>query len=328
MSGLLGRRDEVLALGPSGDRLLAAVEQVIRSEDAEVDVQVAGPGPWTAFYHQERLLALARPSQGGPPGAIDVSVPAAGWAATLRDDSDPGIEELRDALRRHDAGGGPGFESVPWIAGDAGGFGALIGLIALIVVAFAVVGRAITRRNQDVKLRATGGANAVGLLRAARLEASVRSSSLSIGCLASIVVGFVGVALLTSVGAWLASLGTGLLPLAILLDLIPFGIAFVAFRWVRRRFPSPPQIRAHRWLGRALVGVIALLVVAFAILAFGQQSSPITAEQEAWCLESGSGYVDNAVRALSISRTWTSGSPGEDPNFTKACRVAWDAAHP
>src|SRR4029078_12297289 len=97
MGALFGRRDEVLAVGPSGDRLLGAVEQVIRSEDADVTVQPAGPGPWTAFYHQQRLLALARPSPAGPPGAVDVSVPAAGWGAHPRDQHAAGLARCAEA---------------------------------------------------------------------------------------------------------------------------------------------------------------------------------------------------------------------------------------
>jgi len=264
---LFGRRDEILTVGPSGDRLLAAVEQVIRSEDTEVTVQAPGPGPWTAFYHQQRLLALARPSPTGPPGAVDVSVPAAGWAATLRDHSDAGISELRDALRRAFAGrGGPGLESVPWVVGEsAGSFAAVIGLIALVVIMMGAIGGAIRRRREDVALRATGGGASVQVLRAARFEASIRESSLSIGCLGSIVVWIASLLLLAYAAAWLASLSDGLVPLVVLIDLVPFGLAFVVFRWIRRRYPSPPR---PSYVGWKLVVAILAIGVAIALLSF------------------------------------------------------------
>jgi hypothetical protein len=264
---LFGRRDEILTVGPSGDRLLAAVEQVIRSEDAEVAVQAAGPGPWTAFYHQQRLLALARPSPTGPPGAVDVSVPPAGWAATLRDQSDAGIAELRGALGRAFAGrGGPGLESVPWVVGEpAGSFAAVIGLIALVLMAISAIDGAIRRRREDVALRATGGGASVQVLRAARFEASIRESSLSIGCLGSIVVGIASFYLLALVAAWLVSVSDGLVPLATLIGLVPFGLAFVVFRWIRRRYPSPPR---PSYVGWKLVVAIVGIGVAIALLFF------------------------------------------------------------
>jgi hypothetical protein len=230
-------------------------------------VQAAGPGPWTAFYHQQRLLALARPSPAEPPGAVDVSVPAAGWAATVREQSDSGIAELRDALRRAFAGRGePGLESVPWVVGDsAGGFAALIGLIALVVIMISAIGGAIRRRKEELALRATGGGASVQVLRAARFEASIRDSSLSIGCLGSIVVGIASFWLLAYAAAWLASLSDGLVLLAIIIDVVPFGLAFVVFRWIRRRYPSPPR---PSYVGWKLVVAILAIGVAIALLFF------------------------------------------------------------
>jgi hypothetical protein len=267
MGALFGRRDEVLAVGPSGDRLLGAVEQVIRAEDAEVTVQPAGPGPWTAFYHQQRLLALARPSPAGPPGAVDVSVPAAGWAATLRDESDAVVAELHEALRRPFAGpGGPSLEGVPWVVGESvGGFAAMIGLIAIVVAIIGAIGGAIRRRREDAALRSTGGGASVQVLRAARFEASIRGSSLSIGCLGSIVVGIASFFLVALVASWLVSVSDGLVPLAILIDLVPFGLAFVVFRWIRRRYPSPPR---PSYVGWKLVVAIVAIGVAIALLSF------------------------------------------------------------
>jgi hypothetical protein len=266
MGALFGRRDEVLAVGPSGDRLLGAVEQVIRAEDAEVTVQPAGPGPWTAFYHQQRLLALARPSPAGPPGAVDVSVPAAGWAATLRDESDAVVAELHEALRRPFAGpGGPSLEGVPWVVGESvGGFAAMIGLIAIVVAIIGAIGGAIRRRREDAALRSTGGGASVQVLRAARFEASIRGSSLSIGCLGSIVVGIASFFLVALVASWLVSVSDGLGPLAILY-LVPFGLAFVVFRWIRRRYPSPPR---PSYVGWKLVVAIVAIGVAIALLSF------------------------------------------------------------
>jgi len=267
MGALFGRRDEVLAVGPSGDRLLGAVEQVIRSEDADVTVQPAGPGPWTAFYHQQRLLALARPSPAGPPGAVDVSVPAAGWAATLRDESDAVVAELHEALRRPFAGpGGPSLEGVPWVVGESvGGFAAMIGLFAIVVAIIGAIGGAIRRRREDAALRSTGGGASVQVLRAARFEASIRGSSLSIGCLGSIVVGIASFFLVALVASWLVSVSDGLVPLAILIDLVPFGLAFVVFRWIRRRYPSPPR---PSYVGWKLVVAIVAIGVAIALLSF------------------------------------------------------------
>src|SRR5436309_3095613 len=189
MGGFLGRRDEVLAVGPSADRLLAAVDRAIRAEDAKVIVQPAGPGPWTAYYHGRRLLVLARPSAAGPPGAVDVGVPGAGWARTLTDLSDAEDPEVPDAMRRamgarpESAGSGPLF-----LADDSvGGIGAVIAIV--LVVADFVRG-VIRRHNSDTALAAAAGRNAVLVLRAARFEASIRESSLSIGCLGSTIAFF------------------------------------------------------------------------------------------------------------------------------------------
>jgi hypothetical protein len=265
MGGLFGRRNEVLAVGPSGDRLLGAVEQIVRAEDPEVVVQTAGPGPWTAFYHQQGLLALARPSKAGPPGAIDVSVPEAGWAATIRDDADAAMAELRSALHRlFGGGGGGGFDGVPWVGGgSAGGIGALIGVIAIFMVFVGVLGRATQRRSQEVALQSAGGAEAVQVLRAARLEASIRGSSLSIGCLGSIIVGFVAFFVVAYVGAWLVSLSDGLVLPVSVLGLVPFVLAFIAFRWIRKRYPSPPR---PSYVGWKLVLIIVGMGVAVALL--------------------------------------------------------------
>src|SRR5439155_13516666 len=243
----------------------------------------------------------------------------------LSDAEDP---EVPDAMRRamgarpESAGSGPLF-----LADDSvGGIGAVIAVIAIVLVVADFVRGVIRRHNSDTALAAAAGRNAVLVLRAARFEASIRESSLSIGCLGSTIAFFGLVLVVFAVASVLAPGGQ----LASLTALSVVGVLVLSawlFWWIRKRYPSPPASPMDRWAGRAVVGVILLVVVAFAVLAMHEQSAPLSAEQEAWCLGPGAGYVDNAVGVLSIPRTWTSESAQDDPYFRKACGVAWDATH-
>jgi hypothetical protein len=47
--------------------------------------------------------------------------------------------------------------------------------------------------------------------------------------------------------------------------LVPFGLAFVVFRWIRRRYPSPPR---PSYVGWKLVVAIVAIGVAIALLSF------------------------------------------------------------
>ena len=246
----------------------------------------------------------------------------------LTDLSDAEDPEVPDAMRRamgarpESAGSGPLF-----LADDSvGGIGAVIVVIAIVLVVADFVRGVIRRHNSDTALAAAAGRNAVLVLRAARFEASIRESSLSIGCLGSTIAFFGLVLVVFAVASVLAPGGQ----LASLTALSVVGVLVLSawlFWWIRKRYPSPPASPMDRWAGRAVVGVILLVVVAFAVLALHEQSAPLSAEQEAWCLGPGAGYVDNAVGVLSIPRTWTSESAKDDPNFRKACGVAWDATH-
>jgi hypothetical protein len=324
MRRFLNRRDEVLAVGPSAEPLLGAIDRAVRAEDPEVVVQPAGPGPWTAYYHGQQLVALVRPSVAGPAGAIDVSVPAVGWARTLSEPTEADDAELwpamRDAMVARPRS--PGLPYLP--RGGGGAVEAIPVLIDVIAYVVQVVSRVISRRAADRTLDAAAGQGAVRVLHAARTEAFRRESSLSIGCVGAAAVFFLLLLLIVNVASFLANGrqlpwagGAGFAGALVLSALV--------FRSIRKRYPSPPQSRFDRWGGRAVLGVLVLLAATIVVPAQGPSALPD--EEVAWCLGSGTGYVDNAVRVLEIPRTWTLDSPNADPNFRKACGLAWDATH-
>ena len=153
---------------------------------------------------------------------------------------------------------------------------------------------------------------------------SIRRSTLELGCLATI--GWFGGALVA--GAAIESLiGLRFGGVAVLASLaVAVAGSIWTFRALRRRYPPPPQTKVERWMARAFgFGLLSVVVLGAWLLL---SSSPsVTDEQTAWCLEAGSGYLDNAVRVLSIPRTWNAENARTDRQFAEACSTAWDATH-
>lgn len=326
---LPNRRNEYLDLRPAANPLLEFLAQRIRSLDPDLIVQPAGASPWTAYYHRNKLIALARPAAGGTAGAIDVALLPAEKAGTVADvaalDEPQFVEALATAVELaptwSDDGG-------VWFGGYGGG-----GLGALLFVADVVttVASEMSRRRADVAVTRTSDPDASrAILEAARGAARRRSYSLALGCFGAVMAGFALTFVALGIASVLATAGGPSWVTMLLLLLVPLG-AWAAFRWMRGRYPPAPKGAIER-LGCRLLAILAALVIGFyavAMLASVVAPGPVTAEQAAWCLGPGSGYVDNAVGVLSVDRTWTDETAPDDPNFRRACSLAWDATqHP
>src|SRR5262245_22485319 len=254
MDGLIRRRSENLGLGPSATAILAAFDHLMRAFDEAIVVQPPGPGPWTAYYKGQRPLALARPSESGPQGSADIAIPLAGWARNLTRPPDDDDREIREALLRATVAPDDGSGDL-WVGGGGGAIGGLFALLALGSMIIVLVSRLIRHRKADTNLAAASGPQAVRILRAARREISIRGSSLSIGCVGAtisffglgwlIAAVFAGVApsVVTGVAGWILILGALILSIWL-------------FRWIRRRYPSPPQRRIDRAAGWLLWAIV------------------------------------------------------------------------
>jgi hypothetical protein len=280
-------------------------------------LQVRGPrGGWTAYYRGHDVILLARVAPDAPT-EIDVASPITGWAARLRssaDLDDPGVTTgLVAAVQQ--AG-----QLRTSSTGDLGD-GPVGAVLAFVVVAASAVDRLRLAR------RARGDPGDLDtVVAAATIEERRRESSLSLGCATAVGVSILGLLVGLGLAALLRSnlVAMGFVESIAFVGAIAAGLA--AMLAIRRRYPSPPQTTLDRLAGRlvlAIVGLVALL----AVYAIVKGPDPLPPEQTSWCLGDGAGYVDNAVRTLSIAVTWTAASAPGDANFRRACSTAWDATH-
>lgn len=306
-------------LQPTGVLVLDALQR--RLLQLAPDLQARGPrGGWTAYYRGHDVIVLARVPSGSPT-AIDVASPGTGWAARLRSSADLDDPSVTEGLVRS-------VEQARQLRpATAGEFGPPpLAAVASVLVLLDLAGSIIAGVKQLRQAR-RDPANLDTIVAAASIEERRRESSLSLGCFAAVGI---------SIGALVAGFG-----LAALLNLNPAVtgavdtmalvgalVAGLAAMWaIRRRYPSPPQTRMDR-LGGRLVLLIVVLAAALAVYEIARGPDPLRPEQARWCLEEGAGYVDNAVRVLSIDVTWTATSAADDPNFRRACSTAWTATHP
>jgi len=331
---LPNRRSEYLELRPAAYPLLDFLAQRIRSLDPELIVQPSDGSPWTAYYHGDKLIALARPATAstgatGSAGAIDVALRPVQKAGTIVDARALDDPEFAAALAR-------AVELAPTWTDDEGvwfggyGGGAIGALLFVADVVTAVASETARRRANPALTTASDPDASRAILEAARREASRRSHSLLLGCFGATMTGFGLVFVALGIAIVLQLAGAPDWVTLLLLLLIPLG-AWLAFRWVRRRYPQAPQGAIAR-LGCRLLAFAGVAVVAlFVAMMIASVVAPaaVTDEQAAWCLGPGSGYVDNAVDVLSLERTWTDETAADDPNFRRACSLAWDATrHP
>jgi hypothetical protein len=325
---LPNRRNEYLDLRPAANLLLDVLAQRLRTLDPDLVVQPAGASPWTAYYHRDKLISLARPAARGTAGAIDVAllpVPKAGTAVDARSLDEPQFAEaLAEAVRL-----------APTTSPDAGvsfgpyGDNALAAILFVTDVVVAVSSE-LERRRAAAGITAASDPNASrAILESARREARRRSNSLALGCLGAILGGFGLVFVAVGLASFLVAAGAPDWAAMLLFLLIPLG-GWLPFFWIRRRYPSAPQTRFARIASRLVLLAGALLVGGFIVWVVGSIAAPppVTAEQAAWCLGPGSGYLDNAVGVIAVDPTWTDATAADDPNFRRACSLAWDATHP
>lgn len=322
--GFLNRRTEYLEMRPSSTPLLDALATRLRVLHPGLIVQPAGRRPWTAYFIQDKFVGLARPAQAGG-RAIDVALLPIDVARTVDDVQDLDDPDFAGLLAAAvDAAPTSGSSTTVGYDGSDG-VGALF--LALDVLATAVARSAKNRREQQAAAQA-GTEAELAILWAARREAGRRASSLTIGCLGAFGIGLALLIPVTFIGALLVAAGASTW-LVLAMWLVPLIAGWLVFRYVRRRYPSPPQRGIDRLAKFGVLAVVALIGGYFAFaIAGGFPPPPLTAEQVAWCLGPGSGYVDNAVRVVSIERTWTAETAAADPNFRRACSTAWDATHP
>jgi hypothetical protein len=260
-----GRRGETFDMGPSTAGLLDVLTRRLRSLSPELIVQPAGPGPWTAFYRGTSLIGLARPSPRGRGGSLEFASPAIGWARTLTRADDLDDEDVKAALERAVAQApGKGTTSLAELTSDFSVFGVVLAAGAILV---GFLDWLVRTRYERALASATGTQNDLATLNAARREVGRRANAITIGCLGSILVGFVSLVAVIAVGAWLNAAGLTLVAAA--LWIVPLGAALYMYWRVRRRYPyapRPPFNARKLVINTVLVVVAAAALIVFSLL--------------------------------------------------------------
>ena len=258
------RRSEHLDMRPAANPLLDALTARFRILEPRIVLQGPGPGPWAAYYLEDRLIALARPAASGAAGAIEIAFLTISTERTVSaraELDDPAFGDvLRAAIERGTAAG----SSVGTLLDSGAGWTPLDAAIALVG---AVVGIAswVGRTRREARAADTPEARAaLATLNAARWEAHLRTNSLTIGCIGAIVAGCAAIFIVAAIGAWLVGVGVSpvIVTIAWLLTLL---IPWLVFQRYRRRYPSAPQRPFERFVGIALKVIVGLILLGIVV---------------------------------------------------------------